>query len=85
VGLYAALKAPLFHGSAGFCGVSDFPARVKDKINVKGSGQECPLHTSKVKSRGVPQRLKPRLKSGTTIAAVNRCATQNQEQSATQK
>jgi hypothetical protein len=46
--LYAALEAPLFHGGVGFCGVSDFPARVKNKINVKGSGQECPLHTGKI-------------------------------------
>jgi hypothetical protein len=39
-GLYAALKAPLFHG-----GASCVPTPGKVKIKVKGSGQECPLHT----------------------------------------
>jgi hypothetical protein len=58
-----ALKAPLFH-VGGTCGAAEavpfqdsaFAARlkavpfpVKIKVKVKGSGQECPLHTIKVR------------------------------------
>jgi hypothetical protein len=39
---YAALEAPLFHGCAG--GFALLHGNPKSKV--KGSGQECPLHTS---------------------------------------
>jgi hypothetical protein len=41
LGLYAAAEAPLFHG------IALVRTRTCEiKIKVKGSGQECPLHTS---------------------------------------
>jgi len=50
-GLYAALKAPLFHGGAGIGGGESklFVISSRIKINIKGVGQECPTHTIKIK------------------------------------
>ncbi len=46
--LYAALKAPLFHGCAG----GRFELKIKIKDNVNGSGRGRPLHTGNAKSSG---------------------------------
>jgi hypothetical protein len=39
-------EAPLFHGITWICACA-----FQVKIKVKGSGQECPLHTGNVNSR----------------------------------